>query len=413
MRFLRYGLPGSLALMVALATLASSQQPGPFKVPVTGKAGQGLEPFDQTTLATMDRHGIPGAALAIAKDGKLVLAKGYGWSDVGADQAVQPDTLFTLASLSKPITAVAVLKLVEQGKLRLDDKVFEILDDIRPPRGAVEDPRLRTITIRQLLNHSGGWNRSVSGDPINWTAQIGRQLGVRGHLTAPQLVSFMRGVPLDFDPGTQNQYSNVGYIILGLIITKTTGQPYGLWVRKNVLEPMGLRRCALSQHNGRYLPGQSLSYMAGTIQPVPPVELPMLDPAGGWVASAIDMVRFLTALDGSRVKPFLDDKTMQLMLAPPPPPLKPLEDGRYVGLGWDVVLPMKKRPVYWKDGSWNGARTFMKHTENGVSWALLFNASMQPDAIDSRMIAATVHEIRETVEKMQKLPDIDLFKEFP
>ena len=84
---------------------------------MNGKAGPGLKAFDEAMLKIMDRHGIPGASLAIAKEGKLVLAKGYGWANIASGKAIQPDTLFGLASLSKPLTAIAVLKLVEQGKL--------------------------------------------------------------------------------------------------------------------------------------------------------------------------------------------------------------------------------------------------------------------------------------------------------
>src|SRR5262245_23660917 len=122
------------------ANLASAQ-PAPFhhyekEIPIRGKAGPGLEPFDAAMIKIMERHGIPGAALTITKAGKLVLAKGYGWADMGTGAVVEPDMLFGLASLTKAITATATLKLVEQGKLTLDDKVFDHLKHIRPPRNA-------------------------------------------------------------------------------------------------------------------------------------------------------------------------------------------------------------------------------------------------------------------------------------
>src|SRR6516165_10308365 len=130
--------------LVPSAQAAAAQQPPPGRdpfadIPITGQAGPGLEPFDTGMRTIIDRHGLAGAALAIAKDGRLVLAKGYGWADLVRGEQVQPDTLFGLASLSKSITAVATLKLVEQGKLRLDDRVFEIVK-IQPPAGARVDP---------------------------------------------------------------------------------------------------------------------------------------------------------------------------------------------------------------------------------------------------------------------------------
>jgi CubicO group peptidase (beta-lactamase class C family) len=161
---------------------AQAQQRMPqfdLPVPVKGQAGPGLEPFDTAMLQIMDRHGVPGAALAVAKGGKLVLAKGYGWANVSSGIAVQPDTLFGLASISKPFTAVATLKLVEQGKLGLDEPVFDNLKHIRPPTGARVDPRLRRITVRQCLDHSvvgdgsvglrgSSWPRNMRGGPEAW-----------------------------------------------------------------------------------------------------------------------------------------------------------------------------------------------------------------------------------------------------
>src|SRR5436309_3235526 len=131
-----------LAPLVLLAAVAiAPAQPPAF--PTTGKEAKELEPLDEAVIAIMKRHGVPGAALAVAKDGKLVLAKGYGWSDLETREHVKPDTLFGIASLSKPITATAILKLVEDGKLKLDDKPFVMLAHIRPHPGVKPDARLK------------------------------------------------------------------------------------------------------------------------------------------------------------------------------------------------------------------------------------------------------------------------------
>ena len=110
----------------------------------------------------MARHGIPGGSLAIAKDGKLVYAKGFGWADLKTGTPVKPQTTFGLASLSKPITALSTLLLVERGQLELGDPALFYLRHISPPKGVPIDPRLKNITIRHLLNHTGGWDRNVS-----------------------------------------------------------------------------------------------------------------------------------------------------------------------------------------------------------------------------------------------------------
>lgn len=412
----RAALTGLGGLAIATQPEAHGQGSAPppgAAIPVRGKAGPGLEPFDAAMLQVMDRHGVPGAALAIARDGRLVFAKGYGWSDLSKNEAVQPDTRFSLASLSKSFTAVATLKLVEQGKLSLDDSVFDILRHIRPPRGARVDPRLRSVTVRHCLNHSGGWDRAVRGDPVNWEPQICRAYKVRPPLSPTQFLSFALTIPLDFKPGTDNKYSNVGFIALGEVIARISGRPYERFVREEVLKPMGVTQAALHPAAGRYFVNEAIRYLAGTLLSLPAMRLPMVDATGGWTASVVDMVRFLTNLDGSRGKSVLSERTRKLMIEPPQAPLKPRPNGTWFGLGWDSVTLKGEQYGFYKEGSYQGMRTYMKRLPNGTSWALLYNASMEFDPQDMRAVAATISEVRKLVERVGKYPDIDLFKEFP
>jgi hypothetical protein len=136
-------------------------------------------------------------------------------------------------------------------------------------------------------------------------------------------------------------------------------------------------------------------------------------PAGGWTASAVDRVRFLTALDGSRGKPFLGEKTFKQMIDLPPAPLMPRENGTYIGLGWDSVIQNEKGYGYFKDGSWHGMRSYMKRLQNGTSWVMLCNARMQPDVLDRKLPTDAVKDIRQAVERLEHFPDIDLFAGFP
>jgi hypothetical protein len=108
----------------------------------------------------------------------------------------------------------------------------------------------------------------------------------------------------------------------------------------------------------------------------------------------------------------LGEKTFQQMIAAPPPPLKPRDNGTYFGLGWDSVIVTDNAFGYFKDGSWAGMRAFMKRLPNGVNWVLLFNASMNPDPLDAKITGDAVQEVRQTLERLEKFPDIDLFPEF-
>jgi N-acyl-D-amino-acid deacylase len=404
-----------LVAILALVQAACGQEPfrqREASLPATGKAAAFLRPLDTAVASVMTRHGIPGAALAIAKDGKLVFARGYGWANLSAEELVQPDTLFGLASLSKTITAVAILKLVEQGKLSLEDRPFKILDHIRPPAGARVDPRLYEITVRHLLNHSGGWDHEASGDPVNRTTQLHLKLGARTPIAAGQLIAFTMGVPLDFDPGTAAKYSNFGYIVLGEVIAKVSGQSYETYVHESVLAPIGIRGALIHPLGGRYFPNEARRYLAGTDNELPAWQQKYSDATGGWTASAVDLIRFLIALDGSRGKPLLNENTFKMMIEPPPKPLKSRDNGTYFGLGWDSVIQTGKGYGYFKDGSWFGMRCFMKRLPNHVNWVLLFNASMQPDVLDTKIVGDAVKEVRQTLEGLERFPDIDLFEEF-
>jgi N-acyl-D-amino-acid deacylase len=382
------------------------------KVPVRGKAAKGFDEVDDLILGVMARHGLPGAGAALAKDGKLLLAKGYGWADVTTGAPAQPDTLFGLASLSKPLTAVAILKLVEQGKVNLDDRVFDLIKDVKPLPGAKVDPRLGKITVRQCLHHTGGWDRTVSGDPSMWSPQVCRTLRVVPPVTSAQLISCVMTMPLNFDPGARAEYSNFGYIVLGEVIAAVSGQPYGRYVRDNVMALAGARGAQLDDPDGKYPPNTALRHIAGTLNILPPLQLPMIDASGGWYASPLDMIRFLTALDGSRGKPLLNEKTQRQMLEAPPKPVPLHPNGTHIGLGWDQVEVKDKSFGYKKEGSIPGDRAFMKRRIDGLNWVLLFNASMEFDAQDVDHLAGGVKEILQKVETVEQYPDEDLFKEF-
>ncbi|HEV3439779.1 MAG TPA: serine hydrolase domain-containing protein [Gemmata sp.] len=400
-----------IAHLMLFATQSDAFAQAP-RFPTTGKEAKGLEPLDEGVITIMRRHGIPGAALAIAKDGKLVLAKGYGWSNLETGEHVKPDTLFGVASISKSFTAVAILKLVEEGKLKLDDKPFVMLEHIRPHPGVRPDPRLKNITVQHLLIHAGGWDVKKSGDPVNWTTEMQYRRGDKLPVSAEQLISFTLGVPLDFDPGTDEKYSNFGYIVLGEVIEKASGTTYEKYVHEHVLKPAGIVRGSLHPLNGKYFPNEARRYLAGTENEVPPWRQKYSDAAGGWTMSTIDLVRFLTSLDGTRGKPLLKEKTFEAMLAPPSPPLMPRPDGTWYGLGWDIAVRRDAGFGFAKDGLWIGMRSFMKRSPNGVCWALVFNASMQMDADDNKTITDAIKGVLEKIETLDKLPKINLFEDF-
>src|SRR5262249_9111164 len=155
---------------------------------------------------------------------------------------VQTDSLFRLASVSKTITQIAILTLVDQGKLRLEDRAFRVLNALQPPAGSNWDSRLADITVMPLLKHQGGLGRSRM-EPmfLPWSRKAAEALGAPEPATCETIIRFMIGRPLDYAPGSRTIYSNFGYCVLGRIIERTSGRPYEEYVQAAVLRPAGIR----------------------------------------------------------------------------------------------------------------------------------------------------------------------------
>src|ERR1043166_9468203 len=204
------------------------------------------EAFDTEMERFMSTRRVPGGALSVVKDGRLVYLRGYGWADHERKEKVKPESLFRIASISKPFTAVAVLKLVEAGRLDLNEPVIELLgiEPVLRERKKMDD-RLKKITVRHFLHHTGGWDSNVSGDPMFRSIEIAHATGVPPPAHQKEIIGYMLGQPLDFEPGTRYAYSNFGYCLLGRVIEKLGRMPYESFVRREVLEPMGIHRMRL------------------------------------------------------------------------------------------------------------------------------------------------------------------------
>jgi N-acyl-D-amino-acid deacylase len=407
----------SVPWVLAAAGAAAAQEPAkvsPDEIPMKGPSGPGLERINQRVRRHMSEMSIPGVSLAIARAGSLVLARGYGWANVAAQEQVEPRTLFGLASVSKSLTAATVLKLVEAGKLNLDARAFAVLDRLQPIPGDEVDSRIRTITIRQLLQHAGGWDRRLSGDANSFPQRVADRMSVKPPISPEQLARFMLGLKLDFDPGTSSRYSNIGYIVLGLVIERVTGQPYEQAVRAVTLQPLGLGAMRLDLPRGKgYLPGEAHRYSPRGKEDRQGGHLLITMASGGWLATATDLVRFLIALDGTRGSRFLGPAMLRAMTAPPAPPLRPRPDGSFFGLGWDQVRRTPEGPFYCKGGGLFGMHAHIEHTEGGIDWALLWNGGRRDQTIEEGTADPFVKIIRQGLAEIELWPETDFFAPAP
>lgn len=396
------------------------QQGDDTDLPVSGRVLPGLEGLDQAVLPIMEAHSIPGAQVAIAVGGRLLAARGYGMADVQSRTPMRPETHMVLASVSKVVTAQTVLKLVAEGRLNLNDRVFNWFRE-PPPPGMHEDPRINEITVQMCLQHTGGWNRKVSGDPSGWGPRIRRALRLERPPTPLEMIRYMKGVRLDFAPGTQQAYSNFGFVLLGAVVAAVGQQEYPEFVQAHTLRPMGITDMRVDDPPPNYLPGEARRYMLPSEHPVPGGNNRMVMAAGGWSANCVDMAKLLTAIDGSRTgTPWLPPELMQAMVTPAPgiPPVGG-QDGapqHWMGLGWDQVEKFPptapggpERYSWGKDGGLAGIQTWIQHLGDGVNFVLMFNSSAPHGGDVPGGLALIRPKVIEFIRSVRSWPQGDLF----
>ncbi len=343
----------------------------------------------------LNQYNIPGATFALAKNGKLVYMRSFGDADLAGQEETQPYHMFRIASVSKPITGIAIMKLVENGQLSLSDKAFGPTGRLasHPYLSTVTytDARLNDVTVQQLLEHTGGWNRDIDCvpspnppytwainhcDPIGFPLYVTQTLGETNPVREEVLIRFLMEKGLAFTPGTQYSYSNIGYLVLGEIIAQVSGKSYEDYVKDEILSPLGIydmhigknlradkrEREGEYQGNGFIVPS---SY--GTGQNVPweygGWNLEAMDAHGGWIGSARDMVRLLVAVDGFNTKPdILSGASISTMTT-----------GSSVNANYAKGWSVNASNHWWHTGALDGTASFWARTSSGYTWALITN----------------------------------------
>ena len=368
--------------------------PAQQEIPISGAPVPGMASYDLTIAAFMRKLSIPGGAVAVMRDGKLIYARGFGYAEVENKTPVQPDALFRIASVSKTITAAAVMKLVEEGKLTLDDRVVPFIAHLGPAPGATVDPRWEQITVRHLLNHSGGWDRTKPNggfDPIDRPVIAAAAVNAPAPASSETLIRYMKGMPLDFDPGEKFAYSNFGYIVLGRVIERVSGMPYETFARTRVLQPVGATRTqqgrsrmadALPDEVKYYSPPSS-SINAVLVPSVFPGEglVPLTyggfhveagDASGAWVSSTVDLLRLVGGIDGRATRPDILGAALVAEMTSSGAAFGCGSGTCHYGAGWFVRLTQGDAN-WWHGGSMPGGTAMLVRTYNNVVWIGLFN----------------------------------------
>lgn len=303
----------------------------------------------------MAEHEVPGLSVAIAKDDRIVFAKGFGLADREASEPVTERSRFRIASITKPITAVAVLRLVEEGALRLSDTVFGEGGLLGATYGTQPyKEHIEAITVENLLNHtSGGWLNDAD-DPMFQHPEMDHA----------QLIAWtLDNQSLGHVPGEHYAYSNFGYCLLGRILEQLTGERYDAAVRRLVLDPCGIHHTAIARnHREERQADEVIYYGQEGDDPYEP-NVARMDAHGGWIASASDLVRFAVHVNGFPNEPdILQSDTIRAMTTPS------TANPNYA-LGWAV----NDAGSWWHGGSLPGTATILLRTATGLCWAALAN----------------------------------------
>jgi CubicO group peptidase (beta-lactamase class C family) len=284
----------------------------------------GGPPIDELVRAEMAKYHVPGLSIGVVRNGKVILAKGYGLANVELGVPASPDTIYEIGSLSKQFTAAAIMLLVEEGKISLDERVSKYLPDLPAAWGEV--------TVRHLLTHTSGVPNYGGGDYDKLRGQ---------DVTPSEIIKTVADRPLDFHPGERYAYSNTNYTLLGMTIERISGKPYGEFMTEHIFQPMGmsatrlndLRLVVKNRASGYSWEDESLrnrEYWSAS----------HFYSSGGIVSSVMDLLKWQAVLSARKL---LKPSSWEQMWTP-----QRLNDGKSgsYALGWQVESAWGHRVIH-------------------------------------------------------------------
>lgn len=358
--------------------------------------------MEQYITRWMARYNIRGASLAIMKDEKLIYCKGFGWADKEYGDVAEVGSLFRMASASKLITAIGIMKLRDEGRLSLDDKVFGP-DGILSQFTEFRDKRAAQITVQHLLEHTSGFSR-IKGDPMFRTTDIMKWEGMTSTPTSDELIAFQLRMRLRCTPGGPSQYSNIGYLVLSRIIEQVSGLTYEEYIKEHVLREAGCydMHIAANYYEERkprevkyygHDPGEVIESFdgSGTMRPreYGGNNITGLQGAGAWIASSAELMRLVASIDGEEgIKDILSPESITIL------------NGRngHHGFGWAYIYSKGYRLV--RTGTMSGTCAHIEWKHNDYSYVFLTNTShyrgstFTRDNI-SRMVRTAMSRVKE------------------
>lgn len=323
----------------------------------TGMSNALRTKIDNDISNYMSANGIPGLSFAVIKQGKIVFAKGFGLADQSTGEPVGPNHRFRIASVSKPMTAIAIMTLVEEGKLGLEDKVFGAGGILSGYTFPARNNNVKEIRVRHLLEHTSGFRNAV-GDPMFMNYNMNHAQLIQWVLNNDSVTQIA---------GTNYTYCNFGFILLGRIIEAKTNMTYENYLRTKIFNKCQVTGMEIgaSTQSGRK-PGE-VNYYGNQGEYGMKVE--RMDANGGWIASAIDLVKVLARVDRNAGKPDILKNSS----------LTAIHTGSAANNGYGLGFGLNGNGK-WHNGAMPGTIAFMQEDGNGNGWAVLCNTRPANDS---------------------------------
>lgn len=344
------------------------------------------DPVDDYLKAEMQRQRIPGLAIAVVNNGKVVKAQGYGLANIELNVAVTPETVFKIGSVSKQFLATGIMLLVAEGKLSLDDKISKYLE------GTPET--WKDITIKHLLTHTSGIVREAPGfdpDKIQSDADV---------------IKTAYSQPLRFTPGEKWEYCNVGYFSLAEIIRKVSGKPWGDYLNERVFSPLGMTSTRVTTVTD-IVPNRASSYLLQNEKLMNAENWRTVRPSGAFLSSVQDLAKWETALYENKI---LSQAIKTQMWTP-----VTLNDGKKYsyGFGWELN-DYRGIGTIEHGGTLTGFRAqFSRFPEQGLAIIVLTNfASANPSALANGIAVEYITQLKLSAMQPQPAPDAAMTKAF-
>ncbi len=344
------------------------------------------EPVDDFVKSEMEKRRIPGLSIAVMKNGEIIKTQGYGYSNIEHQVPAKPETIYQSGSVGKQFTATGVMMLVEEGKINLDDPITKYF-----PEGPES---WKTVKVRHLLSHTGGISNKLYD-----------QINMREDITEEEILKKIAALPLDFKPGEKWNYSNPGYILLGILIHRVSGKFYGDFLQERIFKPLGMNTTRIINESDVIA-----NRAAGYILEKNEIKnqnwvAPMINTTadGSLYFTVLDLAKWDAALYTNRL---LKPASLAQMWTP-----AKLNNGKIeqYGFGWGFD-EVRKHKIISHGGSWQGFTTYIaRYVDDQLTAVVLTNFAASNPGTIAKGIAGFYNPELKPIEPKQAKVDPKIF----